>query len=88
MVILKSSKQFVSWALIFALMFLSAFVSTSMVGAYSCKSGDTECEAAKNNMLNNQSAVVENKRKANSVAEIIDEITSNPNLFIWTMQLN
>ncbi len=47
-----------------------------MVGAYSCKSGDTECEAAKNNMLNNQNVAIENKRKANSVAEIIEEITA------------
>lgn len=44
--------------------------------AYICKSGDTACEEAKAKMEQNQNAATTYTKKANSVSEIIDQLTN------------
>ena len=62
-----------------------AFVATLMAlltvfavrtSAYNCKPGDTECEAAKANMQQNQAAANDFNKKADSVAGVIDQLNS------------
>jgi len=63
------------YTLVFLLL-ISIIVVPSFTNAYNCKSGDTECEEAKQNMLDNQKTANTYIAKANSVSEIIDQLNS------------
>jgi surface antigen len=66
--------------------FIYTFLLTLMVlfagfavrtSAYNCRSGDTACQEAKNNMNQNRAEANVNTREANSVAERIRQIDAN-----------
>ena len=69
---------------IFGYVFLFTFMalivaSVARVDAYNCKSGDTECEAAKANMKANQNEAKEYTEKAKSVSQVISQLNSEIN---------
>lgn len=60
---------------VFVFTFLGLVVTTAVqVDAYNCKSGDTECEAAKANMKANQNEAKEYANKAESVSQVISQL--------------
>lgn len=60
---------------VFVFTFLGLVVTTAVqVDAYNCKSGDTECEAAKANMKANQNEAKEYTNKAESVSQVISQL--------------
>lgn len=77
MVILKNKnsivKKIFGYAFIMTLMVLMV-VAAVKVNAYTCKPGDTECEAAKAKMQQNQSAANDYANKASSVSAIISQL--------------
>lgn len=78
MVILKNKKsellkKIFGYTFIITLTILLG-VSVVRVSAYTCRPGDTECEAAKENMRQNQSSAVEYTNKASSVSAIIEQL--------------
>lgn len=60
---------------VFAISLTALLVNfTRKADAYNCREGDTECEAAKANMQQNQSAANDYTNKANSVSEVISQL--------------
>ena len=65
---------------VFVFTFLGLVVATAAkVDAYNCKSGDTECEAAKVNMQANQSEAKQYTDKAESVNQVISQLDAEIN---------
>ncbi|MBR3132306.1 CHAP domain-containing protein [Candidatus Saccharibacteria bacterium] len=75
MVILRN-KNVKMWVVLLAMAigFLGGLISTT-VKAYNCKPGDTACEEAKENMQKNQNEASEYIKKANTVGEIIQQLS-------------
>ncbi|MBQ3296308.1 CHAP domain-containing protein [Candidatus Saccharibacteria bacterium] len=65
---------------VFVFTFLGLIVATTAhVDAYNCKTGDTECEAAKANMQANQSEAKLYTDKAESVGQVISQLNAEIN---------
>ncbi|MDO4752744.1 MAG: CHAP domain-containing protein [Candidatus Saccharibacteria bacterium] len=71
----NSYKRIFGYSFIMTLVALLT-IFTVKTSAYNCKPGDTECEAAKANMQQNQAAANEFSNKADSVAGVIDQLNS------------
>lgn len=54
-------------------------VVSSNVNAYICRDGDTACEEAKKNMQDNQAAATDFTKRAESVSEIIEQLSGEIN---------
>lgn len=77
MVILKNKNSIVKkvFGYAFIMTFLALMIAAAVrVNAYTCKPGDTECEAAKAKMQQNQSAANDYTNKASSVSAIISQL--------------
>ena len=76
----RRNKNFVFrfiFVIVFSLSLTGLLVSfTRKADAYNCRAGDSECEAAKANMQQNQSAANDYINKANSVSETISQLDS------------
>ncbi|MBQ8985211.1 CHAP domain-containing protein [Candidatus Saccharibacteria bacterium] len=71
----KKVKQIFSYTFIVTLAALIVTFATR-TSAYNCKPGDSECEAAKSNMQQNQAAANDYIKKADSVGAVIDQLNS------------
>ena len=60
--------------IIVAMLAIIRFCFVLPTSAYNCKPGDTECEAAKENMKQSQADAANYTKKANSVTEIIEQL--------------
>ena len=60
--------------IIVAMLAIIGFCFVLPTSAYNCKPGDTECEAAKENMKQSQADAANYTKKANSVTEIIEQL--------------
>ena len=61
---------------IFSYTFIVTLAALIVTFAYNCKPGDSECEAAKSNMQQNQAAANDYIKKADSVGAVIDQLNS------------
>lgn len=68
-------KSAISFVLVLSMLLSFVFIPP-LATAYNCKSGDTACEEARQNMLDNRSEANSYIAKANSVSDIIAQIDS------------
>ena len=83
----KILKKTFGYVFLFTFMALIV-VSVAKVDAYNCKSGDTECEAAKANMKANQNEAKEYTEKAKTVGQVISQLNSEINTLNNEITLN